>query len=71
MTLPLRFMEKTEATIRGEKILREKYTMDECIAMLEADKLGVERLVGIIEKGRRRRKEGFDTALKIEACPRS
>ena len=55
MTLPLRFMEKTEATIRGEKILREKYTMDKCIAMLEADKLGVERLMGIVEKGRRRR----------------
>jgi len=47
-------MEKTAATIKGEKVLREMYTMDECKAMLEADPLGVARLMGIVEKGLRR-----------------
>jgi len=47
-------MEKTAATIKGEKVLREMYTMDECKAMLEANPLGVARLVGIVARGLRR-----------------
>jgi hypothetical protein len=47
-------MERTAVTIKGEKILREMYTMDECKAMLEANSMGVARLVGIAEKGLRR-----------------
>jgi len=46
-------MERTAVTIKGEKILREMYTMDECKAMLEANPLGVARLMGIAERGLR------------------